>query len=278
MNTVMEKARQLVDKVGELPPIPGVILESMTLLNDPSVTVKRIQEQILLDQALTAFILKVANSALYGLRREVSTITYAINLMGYNTTKSILLAYLTKNLYRTKGSKMIQTALWKHAIASAVYGKKIAELHRHVNVEEAFIAALLHDIGKSVLLKNRTEEFEEIVTEEYNSDVVSVSVEMKKLEFTHVEVGYILMSKWRFAENIIEALIYHHNIQEYYGDNPMVSIVSLANKLSHANGYAFRTGERDIFESQILNIDVSQLEEIQHRGKEEIETLLEVIG
>jgi putative nucleotidyltransferase with HDIG domain len=274
----MEKARLLVDKVGELPPIPGVILESMTLLNDPSVTVKRIQEQILLDQALTSFILKVANSALYGLRREVSTITYAINLMGYNTTKSILLAYLTKNLYRTKGSKMIQTALWKHAIASAVYGKKIAELHRHVNVEEAFIAALLHDIGKSVLLKNRTEEFEEIVTEEYNSDVVSVIVEMKKLEYTHIEVGYILMSKWRFAENIIESLIYHHNIQEYYGDNPLVAIVSLANKLSHINGYAFRTGERDLFETQILNLRKEQVEELQQRGKEEIEVLLEVVG
>jgi len=278
MNNVMEKARQLVDKVGELPPIPGVILESMTLLNDPSVTVKRIQEQILLDQALTAFILKVANSALYGLRREVSTITYAINLMGYNTTKSILLAYLTKNLYRTKGSKMIQTALWKHAIASAVYGKKIAELHKHVNVEEAFIAALLHDIGKGVLLKNRTEDFEEIVTEEFNADVLSVTIEMKKLEFTHVEVGYILMNKWRFAENIIESLIYHHNVQEYYGDNPMVSIVSLANKLSHVNGYAFRIGERDLFETQILNLSATQVQELQLRGKEEIEVLLEVIG
>ncbi len=278
MNTVMEKARQLVDKVGELPPIPGVILESMTLLNDPSVTVKRIQEQILLDQALTAFILKVANSALYGLRREVSTITYAINLMGYNTTKSILLAYLTKNLYRTKGSKMIQTALWKHAIASAVYGKKIAELHRHVSVEEAFIAALLHDIGKSVLLRNRTDDFEEIVTEEFNADVVSVLIEMKKLDYTHVEVGYILMNKWRFAENIIESLIYHHNIQEYYGDNPMVPIVSLANKMSHINGYAFRTGERDLFETQILNLSKDQVDEVQLRGKEEIDVLLEVIG
>ena len=278
MNTVMEKARQLVDKVGEIPPIPGVILESMSLLNDPSVTVKRIQEQILLDQALTAFILKVANSAHYGLRREVSTITYAINLMGYNTTKSILLAYLTKNLYRTKGSKMIQNALWKHAIASAVFGKKIAELHRHVNVEEAFISSLLHDIGKSVLLKNRTEEFEEIVSEEFNADVISVNIEMKKLEFTHVEVGYVLMSKWRFSENIIESLIYHHNIQEYYGDNPMVPIVSLANKLSHTNGYAFRPGERDMFEAQILKLSKQQIEDIQARGKDEIEVLLEVVG
>jgi len=173
---------------------------------------------------------------------------------------------------------MIQNALWKHAIASAVYGKKIAELHRNVNVEEAFIAALLHDIGKSVLLKNRTEEFEEIVTEEFNADVVSVSVEMKKLEYSHVEVGYILMSKWRFAENIIESLIYHHNIQEYYGENPMVPIVSLANKLSHINGFAFRAGNRDLFECQILNLSKQKIEEVMQQGKDEIDILLEVIG
>ncbi len=128
MTTVMEKAREVVGKIGELPPIPTVILESMKLLNDPSSTVKRIQAQILLDQALTSFILKVANSALYGLRKEVSTISYAINLMGYNTTRSILTAYLSKNLVGSKGSKLIQNVLWKHSISSAIFAKKTARI------------------------------------------------------------------------------------------------------------------------------------------------------
>jgi HD-like signal output (HDOD) protein len=276
MTTTMERARDVVAKVGELPPIPSVILESMKLLNDPSSTVKKIQEQILLDQALTAFILKVANSALYGLRKEVSTISYAINLMGYNTTKSILTAYLSKNLYSSKGNKLIQTVLWKHSISSAVFGKKIAEFHKKVNSEEAFISSLLHDIGKGVLLKNKTAQFEEIVQLIYNDNLTSLEAERKVLDFTHLEVGYLLMKNWRFSENIVETVIYHNNIQDFSGENLLVPIVSLANKLSHLSDYSFDKREEELFELQILNIPDDKLEEIKQEAIEEIEKYLEI--
>jgi len=276
MTTVMEKAREVVAKIGELPPIPSVILESMKLLNDPSSTVKRIQEQILLDQALTAFILKVANSALYGLRKEVSTVSYAINLMGYNTTKSILTAYLSKNLYSTKGNKLIQTILWKHAISSAVFGRKIAEHLKKVNSEEAFISALLHDIGKGVLLKNKTEQYEEAIQLIYNEKQNSVESERKVLGYTHIEVGYLLMKNWRFSDNIVETVIYHHNIHEYSGENLLVPIISLANKLSHLNNFSFDKQEVDLDESQILKISDTDLGIIQHQAIEQIENFLEI--
>jgi len=276
MSTVMEKARQAVSKVGELPPIPAVILESMKLLNDPSSTVRKIQEQILLDQALTAFILKVANSALYGLRKEVTTISYAINLMGYNTTKSILTAYLSKNLYSSKGNKLIQTILWKHSISSAVFGKKIAEHLKKVNSEEAFISSLLHDIGKGVLLKNKTEEFENIVQMIYNENLKSVEAERKILEYTHIEIGYLLMKNWRFSESIVETVIYHHNLQEYSGENLLVPIVSLSNKLSHLCDYSFDKSNEELFEMQILNISSTELDEIKETSIVEIEKYLEI--
>jgi putative nucleotidyltransferase with HDIG domain len=272
----MEKARDVVAKVGELPPIPSVILESMKLLNDPSSTVKKIQSQILLDQSLTAFILKVANSALYGLRKEVSTVSYAINLMGYNTAKSILTAYLSKNLYSSKGNKLIQTMLWKHSISSAVYGKKIAEHLKKVSSEEAFISSLLHDIGKGVLLKNKTEEFEEIVQLIYNDNKKSIEAEQQILGFTHVEVGYLLMKNWRFSENIVDTVIYHHNFQEFSGENLLVPTVSLANKLSHQNDYTFDNYDGELYELPILKISESELEEIKELSKLEIEKFMEI--
>jgi putative nucleotidyltransferase with HDIG domain len=276
MTTVMEKARDVVAKIGELPPIPSVILESMRLLNDPSSTVKEIQKQILLDQALTAFILKVANSALYGLRKEVSTISYAINLMGYNTTKSILTANLSKNLYSGKGNKLIQSILWKHSISSAVYGRKIAEHLKKVNSEEAFIAALLHDIGKGVLLKNKTQQFEDIIQLIYNENKLSVEAERSILEYTHIEVGYLLMKNWRFSDQIVETVIYHHNIIEYNGDNLLVPIISLANKLSHLNDFSFDKGQEELIEMQILKISDKDLDKIQHQANKEIEKFLEI--
>ncbi len=276
MTSVMEEARDVVAKVGELPAIPSVILESMSLLNDPSSTVKTIQEQILLDQSLTAFILKVANSALYGLRKEVSTISYAINLMGYNTTKSILTAYLSKNLYGAKGNKLIQTMLWKHSISSAVFSKKIAELVKKVNSEEAFISALLHDIGKGVLLKNKTSQFEDVIQLIYNENLTSLEAERRILGFTHLEVGFLLMKNWRFTDNIVDTVVYHNNLQEYSGDNLLVSIVSLANKLSHLNNYTFDKREVELFELKILHITPSALDELTSQAIEEIEKYLEI--
>lgn len=276
MSTIMEKARDAVAKIGELPPIPSVILESMKLLNDPSSTVRKIQEQILLDQALTAFILKVANSALYGLRKEVSTISYAINLMGYNTTKSILTAYLSKNLYSSKGNKLIQSVLWKHSISSAVFGKKIAEKTKKANSEEAFISSLLHDIGKGVLLKNKTEDFENIVQMIYNEGMSSTEAERTILDYTHIEVGYLLMKNWRFSDSIIETVIYHHTVPEYSGENLQVPIVSLANKLSHMNDYSFDKRDEELFELPMLNITEADLEPIKTEAIEEIENYLEI--
>ncbi len=278
MTTVMEKAREVVGKIGELPPIPTVILESMKLLNDSSTTVKKIQEQILLDQALTAFILKVANSALYGLRKEVTTISYAINLMGYNTTKSILTAYLTKNLYGSRGSKLIRNVLWKHAISSAVLGKKTAEHLKKVNSEEAFISSLLHDIGKGVLLKNKADDFEETVQLIYNDNKTSTEAELEVLGFTHIEVGCLLMKNWRFSNSIIDTVTYHHGFQDYSGENLLVPVVSLSNKLSHVMGYSFDKREENLLELPALNLPEPELEKIKQEAQEEIKNYLEIFG
>lgn len=278
MKSVMEKARDVVGKIGELPPIPSVILKSMSMLNDPSVTVKKIQMQILMDQSLTAFILKVANSALYGLRKEVKTVSYAINLMGYNTTKSILMSYLTKNLYSSKGSKFIQGVLWKHSLATAIFARNIAETIKKANVEEVFISSLLHDIGKGVLFQNRTNEFEEVVEKHINEDLNFVEIEREKWGFSHIEVGYLLMKNWRFSDDIIEPLIYHHNQKEYAGDNIMVPIISLANKLSHINGFSFKEVPVEFEELSVLRISADKMEELVENAKIEIDNYLEIVG
>ncbi len=278
MQSVMEKAREVVGKIGELPPIPSVILKSMSMLNDPSVTVKKIQMQILMDQSLTAFILKVANSALYGLRKEVSTVSYAINLMGYNTTKSILMSYLAKNLYSSKGSKFIQGVLWKHSLATAIFARKIGEKIKKANIEEIFISSLLHDIGKGVLFKNKTLEFEDIVEKHINEELNFLDIEREKWGFSHIEVGYLLMKNWRFSDNLVEPLIYHHNQKEYSGDNIMVPIISLANKLSHLNGFSFREGQYELEELAVLKISADNMEEIVEKSKFEINNYLEIVG
>jgi len=280
MKNVMECARLVADQVGELPPIPLVVMRSLELLNDPSTTVKAIQKQITLDQALTAFILKIANSALYGLRSEVSTVSYAINLMGFNTTRSILMSYLARQCFQSRGSKVIQQVLWKHSLASAVFGRLLAEKCARVNGEEAFIACLLHDIGKGVLLMNRPAELEEIIAlhSAEESAKKQLEIEYSRLGYSHVELGFLLMKKWRFAESIIESEVFHHSSQEYTGDNLMIPLVSLANKLSNRNEYCFFQVHDEIFEISHLGISEEELVKIEKNGLSMTRTYLEVLN
>lgn len=278
MTVIMEKLEEIMVKVGEFPPIPTVILKSMKLLNDPSASVKTIQEQILLDRSLTSFILKIANSAQYGLMKKVTDISYAINLMGYNTTKSILTAYLSKNLYNARGGKLIQDVLWRHSISTAVLSKTTAEYLKINNPEEAFIAGLLHDIGKGVLLKNNTEEFDEIVQLICSENKTSIEAEQQVLGFTHVEVGYLLMQNWQFSERYIETLVCHHNILEYHGHDLLAPVVSLANKSSHRLDYSFDKPGTELYELQIFNMTEKTLLDIEKEAEEEINNYLEIFG
>ena len=229
-----------------------------------------------MDQVLTAFILKVANSPLYALKKDVKTVSFAVNLLGYNQAKSLLMAYLTKSMYQKKGKKLIQSVLWKHAIASAIFGRNIAKYLKNVNMEEAFIACLLHDIGKSVLFEKKTAEFENAVELIFNEKVSSYDAELSTMEYTHVEVGYLLLRNWKIGTEIVESIVFHHNFQEYYGKSKTVAIVSIANKLSHIYGYSFIETPQEIFELKLLNISESKIAEIVTESKPEIDGYIEM--
>ena len=272
MNDVIDKAKKMIENVGELPPIPSVILKTLELLNDSNATLKKVQEEILKDPALTAFLLKVSNSSLYGLRREITTITHAVNLIGYDAVRSIILSYMTKEFHKG-ASKMIQNTMWKHSFSTAIIAKKIAEYIK-IDPEEAFITGLLHDIGKGVILKNKPTEFNEIIELIFNENLCSIDAEKKVLEYTHVEIGYLLMKKWGFSEKIVESLIYHNDLVDYTGENLLVPISSLANKLSHLNEFSFtkwfNRWEEDMVELTILNLSESEMENIVEKAIPEI--------
>ncbi len=279
MNTVMERARTLAEKVGDLPPMPAAILHSLELLNDPSSSIHAVQASIQPDQALAAFMLKVANSPLYGTFNSVSTISQAVRVLGFSTTRTLLMSHLSRRYLQQKGSRMVQNTMWRHALAAAVCAKKTAEHLRKPNSEEAFIAALLHDIGKGVMMNNATEAFERSVEFIFNMEWSSLEAEQDVFGYTHVEVGYLVMRNWRFSDATVEALVHHHAPLDYGGPNLLVPVVSLANKLAHQLGYTFPEKKPpEVIESPRLGIDPDALLVIADRARNEVEQYMELFG
>ncbi len=203
---------EIIAKIDELPAIPALVMRALELIDDPRSHVNQLAEVLASDQALTAKILRLANSAYYSFPRKVSTITDAIVILGFSTLKSLIIAASTYNLLNkeVEGYGLAQGELWKHSISCAMTARLLARKIRFRNPETAFVAGLLHDIGKVVLNTYMKKEFEEILKYVEENQVPFMVAEKEIIGFDHAEIGAKVAEKWNFPEELVKAIRYHH--------------------------------------------------------------------
>ncbi len=219
---------------GDLPALPGIAMDAMQMMDNPNVTARDLQSVIAKDQALTARILKIVNSAMYCFEREVSTLSHAIAIMGLDTVRSVLVAAAVQQIFPggTAGGKDLTTQLfWEHSWGSAVAAKAIALRTSYPVAEEAFTCGLLHNMGQMVLLKNKGDLYREILAEVYAGSSTFQEAEQQRLGFTHAHVGALLAQKWHFPEQLIEAILYHHHCLEAPRYKTLACIAALADAM-----------------------------------------------
>lgn len=197
----------------ELPSMPASVGEVIAACDDTDVTVGQLAQVVLRDQSLTASILKLANSAFYGHARTVSTIVEAIVLLGYSAIKSLAISSHTARLLNraVPGYGLARGDLWQHSMSVAFAARRIAVEVSTAPVEEAFVAGLLHDIGKTVLASHREAAFEEISRLAVERHVPFHHVEAEVLGFDHAELGARVASAWSFPPQLEEAIRFHHD-------------------------------------------------------------------
>ncbi|MBN2071857.1 MAG: HDOD domain-containing protein [Candidatus Krumholzibacteriota bacterium] len=235
---------KLIMLTGDLPPMPYVARKVMEVVNKPSTNAETLQEIISKDQGLSSHILKIANSALYAVSRRIETLTDAIVMLGFNSIRTLAIMSATKNLHNfAKRGKILglkDKLMWEHSVAAAIASRMIAQHVNSSHVENAFMAGLLHDIGKLVILQKLNDDFNQIVEEVYNTGRHFSEVEEAILGFTHAEVGALLMKKWKFSEEFEEAVQSHHSVTSELGPNrQLVFYIDLANKMCHKLGVGF---------------------------------------
>ena len=229
----LKEGLAFIDKIEDLSAMPSLALDVMAMLNDPRSTVKEIVEKLQLDQAMVSSILKTCNSPLYGIRNPVTSISMAVNLLGYSNIKSILMSYFMRNLYRLSGKSPIKEQLWKHSISVAVFSRQLAATKSKFDPEEAYLAGLIHDIGKIVLYMDNAAAYEKIIKIVESGQQDFITAEKQLLEYSHVDIGYFLLEKWKFSELLKEAVLYHHDAPTYMQGDKILAVVSFADQLSH---------------------------------------------
>ncbi len=261
----MEKAELIASKVGDLPALPQVAVKVMEMVRDPNTRTKDLEEVLLRDPALTAKILRISNSAFYGVRGTVSTLSRSIVILGFNTLRSIVMASSTEEIYK-RSTNFKEKILWEHSLAVALAARAIAKECRYPASEEAFVGGLLHDIGKVAMDSNMSEEYQLVMERVYNDNATFVDAETDVIGFDHTEIGAVIVGRWNLTAELQEAVRLHHQPMSAEVDPTLVAIISLANSLCVKNGLGpERNPELDLGDLEstlMLPIDPARLDDL----------------
>lgn len=260
----------LISRVKDLPPLPTILMKALEMTMDPDASIRNLHLLISQDQALSAKILRIVNSALYSLRREVSTVSHAVTVLGMDTVKAVIMAASVDHVFQS--SKDLGTKLMtEHSWGTALAARAIARHVRYENVEEALICGLMHDIGKPVMMQNLRDQYQEIIREVYEGKSAFHLLELQAFGFSHAHVGAMLARKWNFPPQLSEAVGYHHDPMAAPKHRKLACIVNLANLVMVSMGIGFEK-DRALEPEKLYSAEQLNL------GKPALEALISELG
>ncbi|MGH2570930.1 MAG: HDOD domain-containing protein [bacterium] len=197
---------------GDLPPVPHVAARVMELVSRQDTSVRELQQAIASDQALAASILRTANSVFYSFDQKISTLSHAIVILGFRAVQSMAVAAASRSLFVKRGARFgpKERFLWEHSFGCAMACRQIARAVGFEKEEAAFLAGLLHDIGKAVLHQVVPDVYGRIFEIVRDERRPFADVEREQLGFDHAYVGALVAQKWNFARDLVEAIAHHH--------------------------------------------------------------------
>ncbi len=256
----MSSIHDLVSKeIDKLPPLPNTVMKVVELCKDPNLKPRDLNKVISFDPVLTGKALKLINSAYYALTEKVSSIVRAIIMLGFNTVKNLALTTAVLGQVEKMGSigALDMEGFWRHCLGVGVLAKKIAAATGEdpKNIEEYFIAGLLHDIGKIVLNKAISEDYLQVIKKSDMEEKPLIECEKELLTIDHIDVARNICSKWNLSDDLEQAILFHHNPLECNDKSrKVVYCVNVANIWCNQNsiGFSGNMGPKEI-DKKILN-------------------------
>jgi HD-like signal output (HDOD) protein len=207
----------LISRIDSLPSLPSLYVDLLEELKSPDASIQKVGEIISKDVAMTAKILHLANSAFFGLGQHVANIHRALNCLGMETVKALVITVQIFSEYsRAAKTGFPLSALWDHSMGTGVFARMIAreENQEPGPVSNIFMAGLLHDVGKLVLTVSLPERYRDVMVLVNEAGKTYYEAEQEVLGTTHSQVGAYLMGLWGLADPIVEAIAFHHAPRE----------------------------------------------------------------
>lgn len=223
----------VIEGVNDLLSLPDAAIRLNALLNDPEASTGEIADVVSLDPALSARVLRAVNSAYFGLRVRVDTISKAISMIGTSELHSLVLATSAAQAFKNISCKLVDMeSFWQHSVRAALAARGFAETSLRRHRERVFLAALMHDVGQLVMYHQLPEQSVKIL-EVMQTGESREAAEFSLLGFTHAEVGAALLERWNLPASLTEPVRFHHAIGDAVDHAKEAALIHLGSKVSH---------------------------------------------
>jgi len=227
--------QELVSDVSDLVSLPEVCLRVNEMIEDPKSTAEGVGKVISQDPALTARLLKIANSPFYGFSTEIATVSKAVAVLGTKQIRDLVLATSVSKAFDGISNELVTMQnFWKHSIFCGLCARIVAFESRKARGESVFIAGLLHDIGQLIIFSKLPDLAKEVLmlSVEGPEELSLNMAEQQVLGFDHTQVGAELMRHWKLPLSIQECVEFHHDPSKAKNFPVEAAIIHLANSLA----------------------------------------------
>lgn len=225
---MMEKAEQMVEEIDDLPTIPVVAIQVLKLLDQPDVSIEEVADLMLSDQVMTARVMKLINSPVYKSGNEITSLKRALVYLGLRHIREVALATSFINAFDSDSGAFDISTFWEHSFGVGMVSKVIAGKIGYHDLEKAYIAGIIHDLGEVFLSHYMRDDFQKVLDNIKDKPIKLIDAEVEQLGTSHCEIGLCMARKWNFPEAYCEVIAYHHKPSEASIDPVLCAIVNLA--------------------------------------------------
>ncbi|HNX58196.1 MAG TPA: HDOD domain-containing protein [Spirochaetota bacterium] len=232
---IKKRIEQIIANLDQLPSLPVVVTKIINMVNDPEVDFKKVADEISHDQAITADILRICNSAYYSKGKEIASVDRAIVTLGIKEVKDIVVISTTKQILNKPiiGYDLDKGDLWKHNLLVAMLAKKMAlDKKKRALSDTIFTGGIIHDVGKTVLAMFVANTFKDIIALSQEQHIPFTNAEHEIMGFDHTEIGEKVLTKWQFPDVLRSIVRFHHEpMSAPQPHREAVSFVHVANSI-----------------------------------------------
>lgn len=261
----------------KLPPLPGSVVRILQLLQDVNVTTRSLANAVGYDPSLATRILRLANSPIYYLQREVTSIQQAIDIIGLRTLYDIMMLGVAANTFSKEiQHSVIGRIVWEHSLTVALFARELSRMMGMRGAEEVFICGLLHDIGKIMLLRADGENYVNVLDKKTETEMLNW--ESETFGYDHAQVGAIVARGWKLPDEVCQVILDHHKAAQSDQSVMVLHIINIADIVANYNGYGLRLEDAETLANSesmmFLSLKHEQLEKAWQKIEDSLDEVI----